>query len=63
MTWEKACRLMVQGKRVRLPHWNRWVSIGFGDLAYLNTTTLVDGCRAFSPELGHLINTNWEESK
>jgi hypothetical protein len=60
MTWADACDAMVSGKRVRLPHWHRRISIGFGEIPYLNATTLCDGCQSFAPGLKHMISKDWE---
>lgn len=61
MTWDEACKAMVEGKRVRLPHWNTWLSIGFhrGN-GFMDMTTLADGYRQFSPELAHVLSKAWQ---
>ncbi len=60
MTWDEACSMMLKGKRVRLPHWNSWITLGFGEKTYLNITTITEGYREFAPEARDMISKLWE---
>lgn len=59
MNWCEACEKMLEGHRVRLPHWNHWVSIGF-HLPFLDIRTLTDGYRKFAPEKEQMMSDKWE---